>query len=234
MPLLYASRELDPVLTEVTLMNARAELYLRFLRRRIVADFEVGDAQSITPGIYINAAMCAGTVACDAALTVGAVLCDRASAECGEAAETLFAEQDDAGADWLLHSHGGILHERVREQGGAHSLCISTNLIISCYQTINRVSPLQAVAMDTYEKSQLTSSMVDDCFYIVKKCISRALSSSSIDCLCAMINHANSLLESDFRCSALRFLVDLLGTLSSPCPVRVWTPSRFTCQGGVV
>lgn len=43
-------RELDPVLTEVTLMNARAELYLRFLRRRILSDFEVGDVQSITPG----------------------------------------------------------------------------------------------------------------------------------------------------------------------------------------
>ncbi|CAF99558.1 unnamed protein product [Tetraodon nigroviridis] len=91
-------RELDPVLTEVTLMNARVELYLRFLRRRILSDFE-------------------------------------------------------------------------------------------------------AVAMDTYEKGQLTSSMVDDCFYIVKKCISRALSSSNIDCLCAMINHANIALESDFRCS---------------------------------
>ena len=55
--------------------------------------------------------------------------------------------------------------------------------------------------MDTCEKGQLTSSMVDDCFYIVKKCISRALSSSNIDCLCAMINHANIALESDFRCS---------------------------------
>ncbi|XP_033897205.2 conserved oligomeric Golgi complex subunit 4-like isoform X1 [Acipenser ruthenus] len=37
-------RELDPILAEVTLMNARAELYLRFLRRRVTADFEVGDA----------------------------------------------------------------------------------------------------------------------------------------------------------------------------------------------
>lgn len=43
-------RELDLVLTEVTLMNARAELYLRFLRRRMLADFEVGDAQSVTQG----------------------------------------------------------------------------------------------------------------------------------------------------------------------------------------
>lgn len=67
----------------------------------------------------------------------------------------------------------------------------------------------QAVAMDTYEKGQLTSSMVDDCFYIVKKCISRALSSSSIDCLCAMINHANSVLESDFRCLLLVHPADL-------------------------
>lgn len=46
------NRELDPVLSEVTLMNARAELYLRFLRRRIMADFEVGDIQSITPGRF--------------------------------------------------------------------------------------------------------------------------------------------------------------------------------------
>lgn len=76
-----------------------------------------------------------------------------------------------------------------------------------CYQNIlNKIHfPPQAVTMDTYEKGQLTSSMVDDCFYIVKKCISRALSSSSIDCLCAMINHANSVLESDFRCSLSHF-----------------------------
>jgi len=37
---------LDPVLCEVTLMNSRAELYFRFLRRRIVADFEVADAMA--------------------------------------------------------------------------------------------------------------------------------------------------------------------------------------------
>lgn len=43
-------RELDPILTEVTLMNSRAELYLRFLRRRMLSDFEVGDAQSVTQG----------------------------------------------------------------------------------------------------------------------------------------------------------------------------------------
>ncbi len=63
------NRELDPVLTEVTLMNARAELYLRFLRRRMLADFEVGDAQSVTQGSFISACGDANT---DASLRCGA------------------------------------------------------------------------------------------------------------------------------------------------------------------
>ncbi|XP_054626169.1 conserved oligomeric Golgi complex subunit 4 [Dunckerocampus dactyliophorus] len=138
-------RELDPVLAEVTLMNARAELYLRFLRRRMLADFEIGDAQSITTEHHQNV-------------------------------EKL-----------LKHC---VLSRNMQELIGYY---------IPMEEYYMRESVNKAVTMDTYEKGQLTSSMVDDCFYIVKKCISRALSSSSIDCLCAMINHANSVLESDFR-----------------------------------
>ncbi|XP_028258526.1 conserved oligomeric Golgi complex subunit 4 [Parambassis ranga] len=138
-------RELDPVLTEVTLMNARAELYLRFLRRRMMADFEVGDAQSIT-------------------------------------------QEHQQNVEKLLKHC--LLSRTMQELIGYY---------IPMEEYYMRESVNKAVAMDAYEKGQLTSSMVDDCFYIVKKCISRALSSSSIDCLCAMINHANSVLESDFR-----------------------------------
>ncbi|XP_061521472.1 conserved oligomeric Golgi complex subunit 4 isoform X2 [Phycodurus eques] len=138
-------RELDPVLAEVTLMNARAELYLRFLRRRIMADFEVGDGQSIT------------------------------------------AEHHQNVEKLLKHC---VLSRNMQELIGYY---------IPMEEYYMRESVNKAVTIDTFEKSQLTSSMVDDCFYIVKKCISRALSSSSIDCLCAMINHANSVLESDFR-----------------------------------
>ncbi|XP_061622117.1 conserved oligomeric Golgi complex subunit 4 [Phyllopteryx taeniolatus] len=138
-------RELDPVLAEVTLLNARAELYLRFLRRRIMADFEVGDGQSIT------------------------------------------AEHHQNVEKLLKHC---VLSRNMQELIGYY---------IPMEEYYMRESVNKAVTIDTFEKSQLTSSMVDDCFYIVKKCISRALSSSSIDCLCAMINHANSVLESDFR-----------------------------------
>uniref|UniRef100_A0A3Q3MTN4 Conserved oligomeric Golgi complex subunit 4 n=1 Tax=Mastacembelus armatus TaxID=205130 RepID=A0A3Q3MTN4_9TELE len=140
----YRSK-LDPVLAEVTLMNARAELYLRFLRRRIMADFEVGDIQSIT-------------------------------------------QEHQQNVEKLLKHC--LLSTMMQELIGYY---------IPMEEYYMRESVNKAVAMDTYEKGQLTSSMVDDCFYIVKKCISRALSSSSIDCLCAMINHANSVLDSDFR-----------------------------------
>lgn len=51
-------------------MNARAELYLRFLRRRIMADFEVGDAQSITQGNYISVMVHSKTGTGVAVLTV--------------------------------------------------------------------------------------------------------------------------------------------------------------------
>ncbi|XP_033898100.1 conserved oligomeric Golgi complex subunit 4 [Acipenser ruthenus] len=141
-------RELDPILAEVTLMNARAELYLRFLRRRVTADFEVGDAT---------------------------------------APESLIQEHLHSLEKMLNHC---LLSRNMQELIGYY---------ITMEEYFMRETVNKAVAMDTYEKGQLTSSMVDDCFYIVKKCIGRALSSSSIDCLCAMINHSTCVLESDFR-----------------------------------
>ncbi|XP_069037408.1 conserved oligomeric Golgi complex subunit 4 [Lepisosteus oculatus] len=141
-------RDLDPVLLEVTMMNARAELYLRFLRRRVTADFEVGD---------------------------------------GTAPESTVQEHQQSLEKLLKHC---LLSRNMQELIGYY---------IPMEEYYMRETVNKAVAMDTYEKGQLTSSMVDDCFYIVKKCIGRALSSSSIDCLCAMINHSTSVLESDFR-----------------------------------
>uniref|UniRef100_A0A671EWR1 Conserved oligomeric Golgi complex subunit 4 n=1 Tax=Rhinolophus ferrumequinum TaxID=59479 RepID=A0A671EWR1_RHIFE len=149
-------RELDPILTEVTLMNARSELYLRFLRKRISSDFEVGDSM---------------------------------------ASEEVKQEHQKC-LDKLLNNC--LLSCTMQELIG---------LYITMEEYFMRETVNKAVAMDTCEKGQLTSSMVDDVFYIVKKCIGRALSSSSIDCLCAMINLATTELESDFRdvlCNKLR------------------------------
>lgn len=59
-------RELDPILTEVTMMNARSELYLRFIKRRIVSDFEVGDSmapEEVKQGINLTCLRCHGITA---------------------------------------------------------------------------------------------------------------------------------------------------------------------------
>uniref|UniRef100_A0A8D0BBN1 Conserved oligomeric Golgi complex subunit 4 n=1 Tax=Salvator merianae TaxID=96440 RepID=A0A8D0BBN1_SALMN len=141
-------RELDPLLAEVTLMSARSELYLRFIRRRVLSDFEVGDSM---------------------------------------ASEEVKQEHQKS-LDKLLNNC--LLSCAMQELIGYY---------ITMEEYFMRETVNKAVAMDTYEKGQLTSSMVDDVFYIVKKCIGRALSSSSIDCLCAMINHSITELESNFR-----------------------------------
>uniref|UniRef100_UPI00398F50E2 conserved oligomeric Golgi complex subunit 4 isoform X1 n=2 Tax=Pristiophorus japonicus TaxID=55135 RepID=UPI00398F50E2 len=141
-------RELDTILAEVTLMNARAELYLRFIKRRITADFEV----------------------CDAV-----------------ASEDVKQEHQKA-LDKL--SNLCLLSRNMQELIGYY---------ITMEEYFMREMVNKAVAMDVCEKGQLTSSMVDDVFFIVKKCIGRALASSNIDCLCAMINHSTTVLESDFR-----------------------------------
>ncbi|XP_005110245.2 conserved oligomeric Golgi complex subunit 4 [Aplysia californica] len=57
---------------------------------------------------------------------------------------------------------------------------------------------IKAVSMDALEEGQHTSSMVDDTFFIVKKSVRRAVSSSSVDGVCAMLNHACSILEENF------------------------------------
>ncbi|KAK1163657.1 conserved oligomeric Golgi complex subunit 4 isoform X1 [Acipenser oxyrinchus oxyrinchus] len=140
-------RELDPILAEVTLMNARAELYLRFLR-----------AVSLQTSRWGR-----------------------------HGPESLIQEHQHSLEKMLNHC---LLSRNMQELIGYY---------ITMEEFFMRETVNKAVAMDTYEKGQLTSSMVDDCFYIVKKCIGRALSSSSIDCLCAMINHSTCVLESDFR-----------------------------------
>ncbi|XP_018565515.1 conserved oligomeric Golgi complex subunit 4 [Anoplophora glabripennis] len=64
-------------------------------------------------------------------------------------------------------------------------------------------SVAKAVAMDTLDQSQQTSSMVDDTFFIIRKCTRRSISTGSLDGICVNINNACRVLESDF-CEILK------------------------------
>ncbi|XP_032781517.2 conserved oligomeric Golgi complex subunit 4 isoform X3 [Daphnia magna] len=69
-------------------------------------------------------------------------------------------------------------------------------IMLERYFLVESVS--KAVAMDTAVEGSLTSSIVDDVFFLVKKSIRRSLTSCSIDSICAVINNACTLLEEDY------------------------------------
>ncbi|KRZ31641.1 Conserved oligomeric Golgi complex subunit 4 [Trichinella pseudospiralis] len=58
-----------------------------------------------------------------------------------------------------------------------------------------RESILKAIRLECRESGLLLSSVVDDCFFIISKSARRALATSDVDCICAMLNHACALLE---------------------------------------
>ncbi|CAG2106164.1 unnamed protein product [Medioppia subpectinata] len=85
----------------------------------------------------------------------------------------------------------------------SHSIHEMNGIYVLMEEYFIRESTLKAIQLDCVETSgALTSSMLDDVFFIIKKCIKRALSSGSVDVVCAMINHSVSLLESSF-CEAM-------------------------------
>jgi len=89
----------------------------------------------------------------------------------------------------LLMTRNGISHSM---QG-----LLGEYIMLEAYFLTESVS--KAVAMDTVlDSTALTSSIVDDVFFLVKKSIRRSLSSCYVDSICAVINNACTLLEEDY------------------------------------
>ncbi|XP_071957457.1 conserved oligomeric Golgi complex subunit 4-like [Antedon mediterranea] len=138
--------ELDVMLAESTLLNARTELYLRFVRRRVMADIDISDVDEAQKQEHTS-----------------------------DLEKMVLTCQLSCCMQEIIGSY--ILMEEYFMK-----------------ETVNK-----AVSMDTLESESQTSSMVDDVFFILKKCTKRAISSGSVDCACAMVNHTASLLESNYR-----------------------------------
>eukprot|EP01134_Creolimax_fragrantissima_P003887 CFRG3887T1 len=90
--------------------------------------------------------------------------------------------------DLLADKETGLDH-RIQEIMGQYIL-IEEYFLLSCVH--------KAVQLDTHEVGQMTSTMIDDVFFVVQKCCNRALQTHMIDCICAVLNNANSVLENDF------------------------------------
>ena len=62
----------------------------------------------------------------------------------------------------------------------------------------------KAIAIDEWSDDALTTSMVDDAFFILQKCGRRALGTGSLQCACAVLGELNTLLGNSLR-AALEF-----------------------------
>ncbi|XP_054719485.1 LOW QUALITY PROTEIN: conserved oligomeric Golgi complex subunit 4-like [Uloborus diversus] len=138
-------RELDILMAEITILSARSQLYLRFIRQKIMGDIEISSA-------------------------------DEKWKKEEEARLTRFLKECELSK--LIHDVLGTY--------------------VTMEEYFMRESIHKAVSMDAIEENSQTSSMLDDVFFIIKKCLRRAVSSSYVDIVCAMLNHTNSLLQTDF------------------------------------
>ena len=148
-------KHLDALLHETTLINERAELYLRFIKRRILADI---------------------LLTCDTDE-------DRVSRT-----DKIENALNNCGLSQMLHNLIG------------YYLQLETVFLQQSFK--------MAVQMNVVEESCLTSSMVDDAFFVLKKCLRRSMSTTNHNAICAMINISNGLVENEY----CKVLVDKLKT----------------------
>ena len=139
------AKEIDSMLQETTLINERAELYLRFIKRRIIAD------------VFLT--------------------CDTED-EKTTRSESIENALNNCGLSKILHELVGFY------------LRLETVFLNRSFHV--------AVQMNVVEEGSMTSSMVDDVFYVLKKCLRRTMSTTNSDAICAMINISNGLLENDY------------------------------------
>jgi len=139
-------RSLDPLLTELTLLTARADLFLRFMRRRLLADLRAGAEEAEVA--EQEAAACRRLSRCQLACDVAAV--------------------------------------------------VAQYSILEQYYLCSTFERAVALAKDTPADSSEgapVSSIVDDAFFIIKKSVRRAIAGSSVDGVCATLNHAVALID---------------------------------------
>jgi hypothetical protein len=148
------SKDLDTLIAEITIMHSRAELYVKFIRRRVSADIEKSFSE-------------------------GSITEDEKKEQL-ELLETTIKKSK--------------LNMQMQE-------LLSTYLLFERY--FMEESVIKAIGMDSYEAGQLCSSMVDDIFFIIRKCIRRSIGTQSVDGVCAVINNGAACLEQELI-SALR------------------------------
>ncbi len=79
----------------------------------------------------------------------------------------------------------------------------------------------KAIAIDEWSADALTTSMVDDVFFILQKCGRRALATGNLQCLCAILGQINNLLSNSLR-TALELNWKVHSPATTPPSLHMW------------
>ncbi|CAK0785054.1 hypothetical protein CVIRNUC_008259 [Coccomyxa viridis] len=86
-------------------------------------------------------------------------------------------------------------------RGGAFNMAVRE--LVSYYMALEEFyleeNVEKAIAIDEWSPDALTTSMVDDVFFVLQKCGGRALAIGSLQCLCAILGQLNNLLRDSLR-----------------------------------
>ncbi|KAJ1358591.1 hypothetical protein KIN20_017061 [Parelaphostrongylus tenuis] len=162
--------ELDTLLSEICLMNTHTEMYWRFVRRRIK-----GATVTTNPD--------------DSGLAhtdddFGDI--DEERRKRLEEEKVRRKEEREKKLDQLLNR--SLVGSKMQELLGNY-------LLMEQYYMDESIR--KAIDTDVKEEG-LLSSVVDDVLFLVRKCVRRAMSSGSVDCVCAALNNGVALLETTF------------------------------------
>lgn len=139
------AKDIDALTGEITIILSRAELYVKFVRRRVTSDIE----RSTLPT---------------------------------DAKKDLLNQMEE-----ILKSCE--LTHQMQELLGKY-------LLFERY--FMEESVIKAIALDYHESGQLNSSIVDDVFFIIRKCIRRSINTQSMNGIYAAINNGATCLEQEF------------------------------------
>ncbi|XP_031553701.1 conserved oligomeric Golgi complex subunit 4-like [Actinia tenebrosa] len=114
----------------------------------------------------------------------------------------IMGDKEGISEDDALPDTKGILDKLITNSGVNRRMQELIGYYIKMEEYFMKETAMKAVRMDYCEADQngaVTSSMVDDVFFIIQKSVRRSLSSTCVDAVCAMLNHAGAFLSSDYR-----------------------------------
>ncbi|KAK6732187.1 hypothetical protein RB195_016520 [Necator americanus] len=161
--------QLDTLLSEICLMNTHTEMYWRFVRRRIK-----GASKEKTQEEFV--------------ITNGDDFGDVDEERKKRLYEEKMRRKEEREKKLYQLLNRSLVGSKMQELLGNYILL---------EQYYMEESVRKAIDLDVREDG-LTSSVVDDVLFLVRKCVRRATSSSSVDCVCAALNNGVALLETTF------------------------------------